>query len=206
MADPDLSIFNLFPRLPPELRLKVWKEAVAAYIQDATEKLWDGNSRNLELDDERKVWDSLGFTILIEPLPIMATCSEAREAAIRFNLRPQPVRFLYVPPRVRSLKAERTVEQPIFLDAYYGGVTGSLGIDGGVFDSPQHLVDVVHRYVGSDFFDIGFECFADDGSSHSNPCVYWPEIPFSSDILTDLDGAESNVSSVFSFSPMPISF
>ncbi|KLU91536.1 hypothetical protein MAPG_10054 [Magnaporthiopsis poae ATCC 64411] len=93
----------------------------------------------------------------------MAICSEAREAAIRFNFRPWPVIFLYVPPRVRSLKEDSEIDEQIFLNAYYNAITGrpTLGIQGGAFDSARHLADVVGRYLGSDISSIDFEWRAD---------------------------------------------
>ena len=62
MADPDLAIFNLSPRLPPELRLKVWKEAAVAYTRVATKNMWIGGPWDPE--DNGEDWDGLGFNVL----------------------------------------------------------------------------------------------------------------------------------------------
>ncbi|KAL8377897.1 hypothetical protein RB595_008536 [Gaeumannomyces hyphopodioides] len=188
------SSFTCFSNLAPELRAEIWHHAIVAYVQDLIDSL---PPRFHEYDA-----NTLDYEDLVDCFPILGACREARELAIRYFQRPgtpdgkRPLRYRYIPTRLRRLKEAEDGSGFILIsrlppssppdgssgdvgeeDRQQHSATMALDVSGGLFRSPQQLVDVISRYFDDrgalERMVLNFRTAVFDGMG-LDKSAYWP--------------------------------
>ncbi|KAI2617733.1 hypothetical protein GGS26DRAFT_576157 [Hypomontagnella submonticulosa] len=93
------TAFTLFPRLPPELRLMIWKEALV--YESSRHYIACGSHRA-----KRKI-EKTGYSVWLRPTPdiasvILRVCCESRALALEFYPNVLPVRLVEIHRKARE--------------------------------------------------------------------------------------------------------